>query len=200
VGLGVNVKTALLLIDIQQAFDDASWGKRNNLEAEENAGRLLEFWRKTNQPIIHVRHHSSDKNSLLHASNDGSDFKSIVEPIEDELVVTKSVNSAFIGTNLEGYLRKENIKTLVICGLTTPHCVSTTTRMAANLGFKVLLVEDAIAAFEVNSQTLWLAEPDKKLSDPEFIHQMALAQLSEEFATIVTCDEMMDMDLVLNAR
>jgi len=177
------------LIDIQQGFDDAAWGERNNPLAEENAARLLEFWRKKNQSIIHICHHSTDKNSLLHASKIGSKFKKIVAPLKGETIFSKSVNSAFIGTGLEKYLRKENISSLVICGLTTPHCVSTSTRMAANLGFEVVLVSDATAAFVINAQTPWLKEPDKKLSDPEFIHQMALAQLSGEFAEIALSDE-----------
>ncbi len=69
----------------------------------------------------------------------------MVKPLEDELVLTKTVNSAFIGTSLEAILREQSVSRLIIAGLTTPHCVSTTIRMATNLGFSVTLAEDATA-------------------------------------------------------
>lgn len=46
-------KTALLVIDVQKGFDASSWGKRNNLDAEKNIQRLLEFWRSQNRLVIH---------------------------------------------------------------------------------------------------------------------------------------------------
>jgi isochorismate hydrolase len=57
-------------------------------------------------------------------------------------VFRKHVNSAFIGTGLEAYLQTQGIRDLVLVGLTTDHCVSTSARMAANLGFAVTVVAD----------------------------------------------------------
>ena len=62
------------------------------------------------------------------------DFLFYAQPLEGEAVVTKGVNSAFIGTELEEVVRRRGIRTLVIGGITTDQCVSTTARMAANLG------------------------------------------------------------------
>ena len=84
--------------------------------------------------------------------NEGFAIKEIVEPIDDEVIITKKVNSSFIGTNLEKHLKENEISTVVITGLTTPHCVSTTTRMSGNLGFNTYLISDATAAFGLKDQ------------------------------------------------
>ncbi|MGB5247124.1 MAG: cysteine hydrolase family protein, partial [Woeseia sp.] len=139
---------ALLLIDVQKAFHDPSWGVRNNPDAVKNMARLLSAWRDAQRPIIHVKHNSTSPNSTLRPGLPGNDFMDEVAPRDGEAQFEKSVNSAFIGTTLETYLRSHAIESLVIVGLTTDHCVSTTTRMAGNLGFAVTLVADATATFD----------------------------------------------------
>ncbi len=37
---------ALIIIDVQKAFDDKKWGERNNLNAEENISKILTLWRR----------------------------------------------------------------------------------------------------------------------------------------------------------
>lgn len=174
-------KPALLLIDIQKGFDDiAYWGgQRNNPDAENKAAELLKVWRDNKLPIFHIQHCSTTPTSLLRESHPGNAFKDIVKPIAGEQIVKKNVNSAFIGTNLKDQLDRAKITKLVIVGLTTDHCVSTTTRMAGNLGFETFLVSDATATFNkkgINGESF----------SAELIHETALASLSNEFATIVT--------------
>jgi nicotinamidase-related amidase len=176
-------KPALILIDIQKAFDNlAYWGgQRNNPNAENNAGALLKIWRENNLPIFHVKHCSSNPSSLLNETNEGNEFKEVVKPIDDEPIIKKNVNSAFIGTNLKELLDKAKIFKLVIVGLTTDHCVSTTTRMAGNFGYETFLVSDATATF--NKKGI-----DGQNFSAELIHETALASLSNEFASIVTTE------------
>jgi len=140
---------ALLLVDIQKGFDNIEYwgGQRNNLNAEENAARLLQLWRDHHLPVFHIQHCSSDPRSLLHATNKGNEFKDMVRPIRNEPIIQKNVNSAFIGTDLKERLNNLKITKLVIVGLTTDHCVSTTTRMAGNFGLDTFLVNDATATF-----------------------------------------------------
>lgn len=172
---------ALILIDIQKGFDDiAYWGgDRNNVTAEQKVGELLGIWRAKNLPIFHVQHCSSNPNSILNETSPGNEFQDVVKPLEGETVIKKNVNSAFIGTNLKELLDTAKIENLVIVGLTTDHCVSTTTRMAGNFGYSVYLVSDATATFNkkgINGEDF----------SAEIIHQTALASLNEEFAQVVT--------------
>ncbi len=98
-------KTALIVIDVQEGFEDPSWGERNNPQAEWNISELLSFWRKNERPVFHVRHLSLEKDSPLAPDGPGAKIKNIVRPEKGEPLVEKNVNSAFMGTNLEERLR-----------------------------------------------------------------------------------------------
>ena len=169
---------ALIMIDVQQGFDDPAFGHRNNPCAEENCTRLLDGWRRTGRPVFHTRHLSDEPGSPLRAGQPGIEFKASVKPLEVEDVVQKRVNSAFIGTDLEARLRRRGITTLVVAGLTTDHCVSTTVRMAGNLGFDTYLISDATATFDRVGH-------DGQRHDAEQVHTLALASLHGEFATVL---------------
>jgi nicotinamidase-related amidase len=169
--------TALLLVDVQQGLDDTRWGARNNPDAERRIAELLAAWRATGRPVIHVQHSSLRPQSPLREGAPGHAFKVEALPMAGEPVFRKHVNSAFIGTNLEAHLRANGIESLVVVGITTDHCVSTTARMAGNLGFSVTVVEDATATFE-------RLGPDGTHYSADLMHRAALASLHGEFATV----------------
>jgi len=174
---------ALILVDIQKGFANIEYwgGQRNNPDAEFRASELLKVWRDSGLPVFHVQHCSTMLTSPLHETSAGNQFNDLVTPIEGEPVIKKSVNSAFIGTDLQAQLDQAKITTLVIAGLTTDHCISTTTRMAGNLGYETFLVAAATATFDkkgINGQ----------IFPAELIHQTALASLHKEFATVITTD------------
>ena len=176
--------TVLILIDVQQAFLDPRWGERNNPQAETNIARLLAAWRNSGRPIRHVVHDSVEPNSLLRPECPGNAIQPVATPGAGEPVYRKNVNSAFVGTSLESDLRREGIDSLVVVGLTTNHCVSTTVRMAGNLGFKTYVVSDATATF---------ARPalDGTIRPAEAVHSAALSDLHQEFATVVDTAEIL---------
>ena len=174
--------TALILIDYQQAFDDlAYWGARNNPQAEANAALVLAAFRSARLPVIHVAHDSSSPASLLRPGHPGNAPMPFALPLAEEAVIRKSVNSAFIGTDLEARLRALGIDHVVIMGISTDHCVSTTTRMAANLGFTVRLVGDACFTFGRKAM-------DGEMLAADLVHRVELAILGAEFARIETAE------------
>lgn len=176
-------KRALIIIDVQKGFDDPRWGKRNNPQAEENIAILLALWRSVQGPIFHIKNDSTEANSPLRPGMEGNKIKDIVAPLPGERVFIKTVNSAFIGTTLQADLNTLGIKDLVIAGLTTDHCVSTTIRMGANLGFNCSVVEDATATFDRKGYN------GKKYSAEE-IHEMGLVSLQDEFAKIIKTSDL----------
>ncbi len=177
--------TALLVIDVQKAFDDSAWGARNNNNAEANIASLLKYWRNKQSTVIHVHHSSETLESRFHPSRVGHEPKLEGQPLPDEPIFKKIVNSAFIGTQLEQYLQDNQFEKLVIVGLTTDHCVSTSVRMAANLGFQVTLVSDATATFD---RTL-----DGVKYTAEQIQAIHLASLNDEFCQLTTTRAILDI-------
>ena len=177
-------KIALLSIDVQKGFDDPSWGIRNNPDAESNIAELIAGFRKKDLPVIHIQHCSVEKNSVLRSDHPGNAYKPEGMPISGEKQFKKSVNSAFIGTDLEVYLHDNKIESLVIVGLTTDHCVSTSTRMAGNLGFDVTLVSDATATFNRKGHD------DVEYSAKD-IHAIHLSSLNGEFCTVKSMNEVL---------
>jgi len=177
-------KVALLSIDVQKGLDDPSWGVRNNPDAEAKIALLLSAWRNKGLPVIHIQHCSVEPNSPLRPELPGNEFKDEAKPFPGEKVFGKTVNSAFIGTKLEQYLRENDIESLVVVGLTTDHCVSTSTRMAGNLGFNVTLVSDATATFDRKGE-------DGTHYSADQIHKIHLASLNGEFCTVLTTNEVL---------
>jgi len=176
--LTLPANATLLMIDVQQGFDEPSLGKRNNPDAEQQMAKLLAAWRRTHRPVIHIQHMSREPHSPFRPGQSGNAIKTLAQPQSDEPIIQKEVNSAFIGTDLEARLRAADVSTLVIVGLTTDHCVSTTTRMAGNLGFTAYLVADATATFDRIGH-------DGTFYPAEQLHKVSLASLHGEFATVV---------------
>jgi nicotinamidase-related amidase len=169
---------ALIAIDVQRGFADDSWGTRNNPEMEANGRLLLGAWRASGRPDDHTRHDSTRSTSPLAPGQPGNGFKEGFEPWSGELVVPKTVNSAFIGTDLEAWLRRAGVRQLVLFGIATDMCVSTTARMGANLGFEVFVAGDACL-------TWGQADPAGGFIDGEAIHRANLATLNTEFARVL---------------
>lgn len=173
----MTTNAALLIVDVQVGLDHPKYGQRNNPNAEQRIEELLAAWRAEGLPVIHTQHLSLNPGSPLGADQPGHVIKREAMPIAGEPVFQKNVNSAFIGTELEDHLRSRGISSLVIAGITTDHCVSTTARAAANLGFAVTVVADACATFDRRG-------PDGLDYSADLMHGVELASLNGEFATV----------------
>ena len=184
-------ETALLLIDVQVGVDVLShWGgptgRRNNPNAEANMLQLLATWRKAKLQVAFTRHDSREAKSPLKFSLPTGAQKPGFEPMTDEIVVEKDVNSGFIGTSLEVQLRRAEISRLVIVGFFTNFCVETTTRMSGNLGFDTYLVDDCCAT----TNRVGLDGIDR---EPELVHAMTVGNLHGEFCTAVQSNDALDL-------
>jgi nicotinamidase-related amidase len=179
--------TALIVVDVQKAFDEweAAGRRRNNPHAVARIGELLAAFRAKGALVVHIRHASRRPNSRFAADRPGHAVKDEAREHAGEPVIVKQVNSSFIGTDLERRLREKGIEHLVIVGATTNHCVETTARMAGNLGFDTKLARDATWTFD-------LAGIDGDPIPAERVHAMTLANLQGEFAEIVTSGDVIN--------
>ncbi|KAF7313122.1 putative beta-galactosidase A [Mycena kentingensis (nom. inval.)] len=172
--VGISSKTALVVIDVQRAFGMKLYAAGRAFFppldlVSSNIERTIAAFRAAGLPVLHV-HHSS----LLADSH-----------------LNPHVNSGFIGTGLEAHLRDNAIDKLVIVGLTTSHCVSTTTRMAGNLGWPVYLARDATGMFERAPAP---GDGSSKVFDAQTMHEVALSELHDEFAEVVTAEDIVAAD------
>ncbi len=175
----------LIPIDVQRGFGDPSWGPRNNPDFEARVAEALAAARAAGIPVWHVQHLSRGAASPLRPGQGGVEFAPYAAPRPGERIYQKHVNSAFIGTSLEADLKAAGVRQLVLVGLTSDHCVSTSARMAANLGFDVTVLHDATAThdrFDLACNRI----------PAELVHQVALASLNREFARVLSTPTFID--------
>ena len=185
---------ALVVVDVQKGFDEADfWGPRNNPEADDNIASLIDVWQATGRPVVFVRHDSRKPGSPLRTGYEGNAFKEYVERRRGkgaggaELLVTKTVNSAFYGTpDLDAWLKGEGISQFVVAGIQTNMCVETTARMGGNLGYDVVVAFDATHTFDLEGPFGWRRSAD------ELAQASAVSLHGGGFARVVATKEVVD--------
>lgn len=180
-------RPALVLVSLQKGFDDVAYfgTHRNNPDAERNAEKLLQVWRGKGLPLIHLQHTPADPTSPLRADKEGYQFKEEVSPLKNEIVIQENVKTAAAGKALREKLEAQQIDKIVVVGLSTDRCVSSTVRMAAHYGYDSYLVYDATATFDKPNPLIC----EQKYS-AELIHDTAIASLKDAFANIVMTDQL----------
>lgn len=179
VAAAVLDRLALVLIDVQRGFDTPEhWGPRNNPDCDANIAQLLAAWRARARPVVFVRHDSVEAGSPLRPGQAGNELKPLLAG-RPNLLVTKTVNSAFHGTpDLDAWLRSEDLAGIVVAGITTNHCCETTARVGGNLGHHVLFALDATHTFDRRG-------PDGVNVPAETLARVTAVNLHGEFATVV---------------
>lgn len=141
-------KTALILVDIQNDYFPAGkWEVEGMQAAAENAARLLRYARRHDLTVVHVRHESLlEDPPFFKKGSTGALIHSLVAPHEGELVILKHRPNSFQGTDLRQILEERDISRLMICGAMSQMCIDATSRAACDLGYDVVIAEDACAA------------------------------------------------------
>lgn len=141
------LKTALLIIDIQNDyFPGGKYSLVNPLEAAQRAYLILQCFREQGGHHVHIQHVSKEPDATYFISGDrGTDIHDSVAHFEGEPIVYKHEPNSFLNTNLLELLRSWEIERVIITGMMTHMCVDATARAASDLGFQVIIAEDACA-------------------------------------------------------
>jgi len=164
-------RTCLIIIDVQEFYFP---GGAMPLEAPEaaalNCKRLLEKFRGEDRLIVHVGHNASK----------GASFHADAAPLDGEKVIMKDEVCAFAGTDLLDYLRKNEVRRLVIGGMQTHMCVEAAVRAAHDYGFECVLVQDACATRAVKFGDTTIGAAD--------VHASTLTTLDGTYAKVVNTE------------
>ncbi|MFE6824678.1 cysteine hydrolase family protein [Streptomyces sp. NPDC057690] len=189
--MDIAENAALVVVDVQKGFEELDfWGARNNPGADDNIAALIDVWQGTGRPVVFVRHDSVKPGSPLRLGYEGNDFKEYVEERRGkgsgaELFLTKTVNSAFLGTpDLGAWLTAAGISQIVVAGIQTNMCAETTARMGGNLGYDVLFAYDATYTFDLEGPFGW------RRSAEEIAQASAVSLHGGGFARVVTTGEL----------
>jgi len=172
-----NVKTALLIIDIQNFYFPGDGPGLVNAEAASLAAKqVLQIFREKNLLVVHVRHKSAK----------GFEIHKNVAPLSSEKVITKEAVNSFQGTDLLEYLRSNNVNRLVIIGMQTQMCLEAGVRAAKDFGFECLVIQDACATRDLKFGDKTVKAEDVQtavfatLSDGRYAKVISLEELKEK--------------------
>lgn len=138
------MKTALLVIDVQQALIDECPARMEEFML--NLKLLIDAAHKNDTEVIYVRH-DGGKDDMLAYGSPGWQLERSLTPRADERVFDKRFGSAFRQTGLQDYLNSQGISRLVICGMQTEYCIDTSVKVAFEHGFEVIIPSGATTTY-----------------------------------------------------
>lgn len=151
-------KTALVIIDLQEGILPFAGGPHTASDVVTRAAHLADKCRAVGAPVVMVRVGWSadfaealkqpvDAQAGAHALPDNWwTYPQALGKHESDIEVTKRQWGAFYGTDLELQLRRRGIDTIILCGISTNIGVESTARNAWELGFNLIIAEDACSA------------------------------------------------------
>ncbi len=178
------MNTALLLVDIQKEYFPG--GRRelvNPLEAAKKAYMLLQCFREHGGQHVHIQHVSIKPDATSFIPGDRmTDIHDAVAHFEGEPLVQKHFPNSFRETNLLEILRGWNTERVVIAGMMTHMCVDATARAAGDLGFQVMVAEDACTTLDL--------EYGGTLIPAEHVHKAFMAAL-KNYGQVMTSEQIL---------
>ena len=177
------MKTALLIIDIQNDyFPEGKMELQGAVEAGLQAKKMLQFFRDNGSPVIHIQHLSTRPGSTFFIPDTaGAEIHEFVNPFENEKVIIKNYPNSFRDTELNEYLKENNITKLVICGMMTHMCIDATTRAAFDLGYECIVIGDACTTKDITFNNTTVAADQ--------VHTAFLAALNFVYAKVLPLEE-----------
>jgi nicotinamidase-related amidase len=171
----------LVLIDLQNEYLAGPIALPGANAAIASAAKLLEKARHSGAPVIHVAHRGQPGGLFDRTAQRGA-IVAALTPLTGEPVIEKELPNAFAGTDLQARLAATGRKNVVLAGLMTHMCVSSTGRAALDLGFRIIIDADSCATRDL---------PDGRggTISAAMIHDIALVELSDRFAIIARGDD-----------
>lgn len=182
--------TALIVIDFQmEYFDGKEPGKLripDGLAAMKQAKRLVAFADAHRMPVFHIQHIGPANGPLFAEGSAHAEIHPDITPAAHHQLVQKTTASSFVKTDLHQRLQAQDIQTLIVCGLMTHNCVSSTARDARPHGYRTLIAGDACATRAID---LW----DSSVMSHQDLHRGALASVSDGFAEIMSTNQIVEL-------
>ena len=179
-------ETALIVIDFQNEYFSGKMPIPDGMKALTHTQSLVKFAHQHKMPVFFVRHIGPANGPLFAQGSKFAEFHKDLQPAGNDRVITKETPSSFVGTDLDKQLKALGIKKIIVTGLMTHMCVSSTARDAVPLGYEVIIPEDATATRD-------LATWDNKIVDHATLQRAALAGLADVFAEIKTTKDVLEL-------
>jgi nicotinamidase-related amidase len=178
------MKTALILVDIQNDYFPGGKGElEGSLEASQQAGRLLDHFRRQGLPPVFIQHVANRPGAVTFLPDtDGVKIHENIRPLPGETIFQKHYPNSFRDTPLLEHLRGLGTERLVICGMMTHMCVDSTVRAAFDFGFDCWLAQDACATRALSHAG--------KIIPAEYVHLAFLAALNGRYSRVLTVEEL----------
>jgi nicotinamidase-related amidase len=166
----------LVLIDLQNEYLAGPVALPDAEAAVASAAKLLARARNRGTSVFHVAHRGKAGGLFDRATERGA-IVAALAPLADEPVIEKELPNAFAGTDLQARLQAAGHRNVILAGLMTHMCVSSTARAALDLGFRITIDADSCATRDL---------PDGRggTIPAATVHDVALAELSDRFAII----------------
>ncbi|MFB5762127.1 cysteine hydrolase family protein [Paenibacillus medicaginis] len=141
------MKTALLVIDVQNVMFLPQYNLYRGDEVLDTIDRLIQKARETGTEVIYIQH-TEQGDPEFSMGEPTWEIHDKIKPLPTDTVIQKSVCDSFYKTGLQAALLERGVEKLVIAGMQTEFCVDTTVRCAFSKGYKVTLVQDAHSTFD----------------------------------------------------
>ncbi|MCJ8236978.1 isochorismatase family protein [Peteryoungia algae] len=172
--------TALIVIDVQESFRQASYWDATGLPAYLSRQQaLIDGAKAVGMPIVQIFHVDSDDSFTLESGLVRTLDEITIAP---DVTFHKGVHSALVDTDLEAWLRERGIRRVIVSGIRTEQCCETTTRHASDLGFEVDFITEATLTFP-------MTHASGKVFSAEDIRIRTELVLAGRFARIATVEQ-----------